>query len=386
MLRNRIGVHALVATVEWIAIAGALVLQEILVHTASQLSMLIKWFLTITLCAVSGKSFWIICVAWGYYRIKGTDLKTAVRRMGMLQSTTCWSCAEIWVTCGTVFSMVWYASMFMLITLNSGESSQGVLVWSISLLFFGFALLNYFLWRDATLFWEEDLEPQDERMAWLCHAYKSKFIDIGEHSKHAVEDSNISTTCVVCLEEFAGEESVAKLPCGHVFHPLCSHIWIREHWNCPLRCSLGTPWESEKQAQAANGVPQTVAPQPHSSDRQRQEVMHDLEGGRVARSTSSQEVTHSMVQEVRHLIRRSAVSTDAHAAGRAEVGQANLNSEEPVLASDAALDIETGVSLESTLPNQVIPLQETVMHETIDEVASEVVWEEAAAGRIGDAA
>merc|ERR1712178_483871 len=33
-------------------------------------------------------------------------------------------------------------------------------------------------------------------------------------------------------------DEVAQLPCSHIFHPKCSHLWIRKHWSCPLRCDV----------------------------------------------------------------------------------------------------------------------------------------------------
>lgn len=45
-----------------------------------------------------------------------------------------------------------------------------------------------------------------------------------------------SPTCVVCLADFDKGESVARLPCRHVFHTDCVTGWLQEHHACPLRC------------------------------------------------------------------------------------------------------------------------------------------------------
>lgn len=45
-----------------------------------------------------------------------------------------------------------------------------------------------------------------------------------------------SPTCVVCIADFEVEETVAQLPCGHVFHSECIGEWLARHHGCPLRC------------------------------------------------------------------------------------------------------------------------------------------------------
>lgn len=40
--------------------------------------------------------------------------------------------------------------------------------------------------------------------------------------------------CMVCLSNFAAEEEVRRLPCGHVFHAPCIDEWLRRCTDCPI--------------------------------------------------------------------------------------------------------------------------------------------------------
>ena len=45
------------------------------------------------------------------------------------------------------------------------------------------------------------------------------------------------TTCQVCLEEFALDCDVVRMPCEpgkHYFHPKCIATWIQRYQKCPL--------------------------------------------------------------------------------------------------------------------------------------------------------
>lgn len=47
------------------------------------------------------------------------------------------------------------------------------------------------------------------------------------------------TQCTICLEEFARDEMVRYLPCGHHFHAACADAWLRRRAECPMRCESG---------------------------------------------------------------------------------------------------------------------------------------------------
>ena len=54
-------------------------------------------------------------------------------------------------------------------------------------------------------------------------------ITYGEHS-----DADIQDECCICLEAFAVEDSLIKLPCTHLFHVSCISSWLVGHAFCPL--------------------------------------------------------------------------------------------------------------------------------------------------------
>lgn len=39
--------------------------------------------------------------------------------------------------------------------------------------------------------------------------------------------------CAVCLSEIKEQETIAILPCRHVFHQVCLQPWFQEHNSCP---------------------------------------------------------------------------------------------------------------------------------------------------------
>jgi hypothetical protein len=49
----------------------------------------------------------------------------------------------------------------------------------------------------------------------------------------ADELSGENSTCCVCFEALREGDSVAKLPCGHVYHVACVKNWLIQHCTCP---------------------------------------------------------------------------------------------------------------------------------------------------------
>ena len=56
-------------------------------------------------------------------------------------------------------------------------------------------------------------------------------LDLKEQKYHTT--SGKYDSCVVCCETFNHSESVAVLPCGHVFHPKCVGEWGKYSPVCP---------------------------------------------------------------------------------------------------------------------------------------------------------
>ncbi|KAJ8762377.1 hypothetical protein K2173_007535 [Erythroxylum novogranatense] len=40
--------------------------------------------------------------------------------------------------------------------------------------------------------------------------------------------------CVICLEDFSGDQFLTKMPCSHVFHQSCIFDWLERSNACPL--------------------------------------------------------------------------------------------------------------------------------------------------------
>jgi len=55
-------------------------------------------------------------------------------------------------------------------------------------------------------------------------------------------ESQTTTTCIICLEEFDHGAPMARLACQHAFHAKCLDPWLQSHngapW-CPYRCPPG---------------------------------------------------------------------------------------------------------------------------------------------------
>jgi len=49
----------------------------------------------------------------------------------------------------------------------------------------------------------------------------------------ADELSEENSACCVCLETLRPGNAVAKLPCGHLYHPHCVTAWLARHCTCP---------------------------------------------------------------------------------------------------------------------------------------------------------
>lgn len=58
-----------------------------------------------------------------------------------------------------------------------------------------------------------------------------------EMSSRGAEGCNV---CAVCTDEFHSDDTVARMPCQHLFHDECISKWLGETNSCPL-CRLALP-------------------------------------------------------------------------------------------------------------------------------------------------
>jgi hypothetical protein len=77
----------------------------------------------------------------------------------------------------------------------------------------------------------------------FAKALKLQVQDYNQVPKECLYSSS-SSTCAICLQDFAAVDAVIILPCQHIFHGACASQWLRRERRCPLRCNLAS--ESNK--------------------------------------------------------------------------------------------------------------------------------------------
>ncbi|KAJ9677272.1 hypothetical protein PVL29_022332 [Vitis rotundifolia] len=96
---------------------------------------------------------------------------------------------------------------------------------------------------------EEDEDDQDEILAEVMRSSLNDVIDLSVPATRAsiealekikFEDGNSTDKCMICLEEFATESEVSRMPCSHVYHEDCIIEWLERSHMCPL-CRFKMP-------------------------------------------------------------------------------------------------------------------------------------------------
>ena len=62
---------------------------------------------------------------------------------------------------------------------------------------------------------------------------KNSLIDQIETIKYNIDDTTFFQ-CGICMDTFAENEKVKKLPCDHIFHTECMSQWIQAQKTCPF--------------------------------------------------------------------------------------------------------------------------------------------------------
>jgi hypothetical protein len=212
----------------------------------------------VTVAAAGLRTLILIWLTWCYYRVKGADLNTVIRDMerGRIQSRRFWSKAEMLWLLSTMLLVVWYGFMFLIISAAHFRQNDTREATMMTIYAFFMGLLHFFIWKDALENFEDpdEADQSDLRMKELYKLYRTKKIELHQYDEVVKTNENTSEVCCVCLDDFSSKDEVVQLPCGHVFHPLCSHIWICSHWTCPLRCELGM-FDAQKTDQRREGSP-----------------------------------------------------------------------------------------------------------------------------------
>lgn len=55
-----------------------------------------------------------------------------------------------------------------------------------------------------------------------------------EEDKEDKEEEEEGDKCIICMEPFAPDEKVMRLPCQHVFHEACARSWLKVKHSCPI--------------------------------------------------------------------------------------------------------------------------------------------------------
>lgn len=229
-------------SVEWCVLLFITVLVEICLEFFSHLpSFLPLCLLLVPLTFVALRGIWLARLSCQSRELKDIGIRDAIRRLNKMHSWYFYSsCSGEFWRGGSAFLMVWHALLAVIIF--SGVEEGHTVEMGIGAVLFVLALVNLFLWTAEKEEIEDPWVPakeKDPRVQQLRKMYENSKISLMNYSTVVSENENAAPKCVVCLEDFRDDEEVARLPCGHVFHPHCSHLWVRNHWNCPLRCNIG---------------------------------------------------------------------------------------------------------------------------------------------------
>eukprot|EP00933_Yihiella_yeosuensis_P007120 TRINITY_DN112030_c0_g1_i1.p1 TRINITY_DN112030_c0_g1~~TRINITY_DN112030_c0_g1_i1.p1 ORF type:complete len:337 (+),score=29.70 TRINITY_DN112030_c0_g1_i1:63-1073(+) len=292
LLLRRLGLHMVASAIEAIAIAVGMYLSELYL----QPSLLFIRLLAVPLVVVIVKLVWSCHLAWGYLRMSRADLPTAMRRMGCQHSRSLWSCSVAAFTCCSCLLLVWHAILFLLVLCYESSDNQELAVRYLLSCSAICGVVNWLFWRDTVR--NYSIEDETEFMGLrkllvIWEMYKQKVIVMMKLNELPETQDSVQICCPICLEQFKDIETVARLPCGHLFHPPCVNKWLLEDWRCPFRCSLEHPksrrqtpvaWASaEASAFAENigtGVQPRELPQIQNEDDLQVEEIEDLELGR----------------------------------------------------------------------------------------------------------
>eukprot|EP00931_Biecheleriopsis_adriatica_P003896 TRINITY_DN105646_c0_g1_i1.p1 TRINITY_DN105646_c0_g1~~TRINITY_DN105646_c0_g1_i1.p1 ORF type:complete len:307 (+),score=43.35 TRINITY_DN105646_c0_g1_i1:57-977(+) len=248
LLLQRLKYHIGEAVLELAAIATCIYFADLRLSPHG----LFMRLLCLPLTVVSIKLCWALQLAWSYLRIKSADMPTAMQRMGCLHSRSHWTCSVAMFTCFSCLLMVWHAIVFLLMLCYEIQPGQAFAVRLMMISSASFVAINWAFWRDFVRNYRDTSEDEGRGFAGLyklqilCKLYKTKVIRSLRLDELSAEDGT-QDVCTVCLEEFKKEDTLSRLPCGHVFHTTCVNKWVLEDWRCPFRCSLDLPRNEQKQ-------------------------------------------------------------------------------------------------------------------------------------------
>jgi len=196
-----------------------------------------------------------------YCQMERADLVTALERIGSSHSST-WLCSAATLAIFAALLAMWHGFWFLLMVFYEGTPDEAAAV----AILVGFSLIctlanGCLWWNCAKIIQDIPDKPDDVGVLrrLVDRVRRTRSIRFAQHKQLEAEaeiarvateqrrevpgDEDLPVvlppeSCVVCLEEFSPDNLLAQLPCGHIFHPMCVHNWLREGDRCPFRCDV----------------------------------------------------------------------------------------------------------------------------------------------------
>mmetsp|Transcript_19457 Transcript_19457/g.52091 ORF Transcript_19457/g.52091 Transcript_19457/m.52091 type:complete len:299 (-) Transcript_19457:93-989(-) len=194
-----------------------------------------------------------------YVRIERADAATAYRLINGVHASGCWLCSATSLPVFSALLAMWHGFGFLLMLCYGGDKREASTVGVLSAIAFVCMTVNGCLWYSGAKLIKDlpDRPITQERVPrryYVERTVKSAPVRLAPYRALVAEAESgciqnlkscrvvpsrslLPESCVVCLEEFTQEETLAQLACGHIFHPVCLEKWLREGWRCPYRCS-----------------------------------------------------------------------------------------------------------------------------------------------------
>ncbi|PHJ23948.1 zinc c3hc4 type (ring finger) domain-containing protein [Cystoisospora suis] len=114
---------------------------------------------------------------------------------------------------------------------------------------------------------------------WKRYQQKRRKNDDAQEGEEALDGSDDTQVCAICLCPFQENDVIRRLPCDHFFHSACISRWLKSRASCPLRCHINfftgtriqpppdpSPTNSSSSSSSSSSSPQgPIRSSPHPS-------------------------------------------------------------------------------------------------------------------------
>ncbi|KAH6828258.1 hypothetical protein C2S53_015876 [Perilla frutescens var. hirtella] len=164
--------------------------------------------------------------------------------------------------------------------------------------------LRRFSRRQGARFNDEPLTPYSPA-SWQSRGLNELLIREIPTFQYSRNQPNLSSKCVVCLNEFQENDMLRLLPkCSHAFHLDCIDVWLLRNSNCPLCRSAisGRNRYKLERIVAPNSSPQ-INPQPQPLQEDEDEDEPNLSSNRHQERAgdSSRKFEHKIINKSKHV-------------------------------------------------------------------------------------